>query len=492
MSLQEKCPPMIFEDNFIERVNIAWRIEPAEQDPVNPLLESAYPWDSASPCVGHGTVLKDPVDGMYKAWVVSAEEVLDYNIYRPSNYEFRICYFCSEDGVNWQRPELDINSYPGYEKTNIVFDYPSGGRSTYASVFVDPDENPEEPYEIFVYRDVAYKNPALCVEGFGQQSAENPSKARELYYGLYRYRSKDGLHWRGVEGPLEFKSGDTLYVHKNRDGGYVAHHKNGIPSFPGGYVPYDIGAGECRINLRKTSADGTEWSESAPIMMPDWKDHQGDQIMETGYFPYGRGIIGLTSVYHATSQTMDLQFAASIDGIKWCRPSRRSCLPLAPLGDYGGGMIWPTRTLVETGDRLYVYYGATDGLHGDIYALTANAYRPFSGAFCRASWEKGRMWAVVPASGGEIEARLTTPLCNCTGMELLINAVTVNDGEITAELLDNERKPIKGFTRESSIAFKGDKKFASLKWKGMDTLPTKEVSIRFYLKKARLYGFEWK
>ena len=106
--------------------------------------------------------------------------------------------------------------------------------------------------------------------------------------------------------------------------------------------------------------------------------------------------------------------------------------------------------------------------------------------------EKGRMWAAVPAAGGQMEARLTTRPLPCMGKTLYINAVTVKDGQITAELLDDKSRPIKGFTRDDSLPFTGDEKFAELKWQGGETPQIGPASVRFYLKKARLYGFKWR
>src|SRR5579863_647190 len=55
-------PPMIFEDDFAMRQNVAWRVEKGKFDPANPLMLPAFPWDSAC-CFNGGTVLKDPIDG---------------------------------------------------------------------------------------------------------------------------------------------------------------------------------------------------------------------------------------------------------------------------------------------------------------------------------------------------------------------------------------------------------------------------------------------
>ena len=114
------------------------------------LLEPRYPWDSASPCTGHGTVLRDPIDGRWKGWFVAVQENLNH---ARGKHDFRLVHVVSEDGRQWTRPELDLCPFEGYPRTNIVFDYESGGRTTYASVFVDPEACPEEPYEMFCLRD---------------------------------------------------------------------------------------------------------------------------------------------------------------------------------------------------------------------------------------------------------------------------------------------------------------------------------------------------
>jgi len=166
---------MMFADNFSERCNVGWRVEQATLDPNNPLLEPEYPWESAAPCIGHGTVLKDPMDGKFKGWFVCQEEDVNYV---QGAHERRLAYAESEDGSHWYRPMLDLCPYPGYPKTNIMFDYDSGGRSTYASVFIDPDENPDEPYEMFVLRNPAWRCPTFNVAGFGQKPL---SSAAEVY-----------------------------------------------------------------------------------------------------------------------------------------------------------------------------------------------------------------------------------------------------------------------------------------------------------------------
>jgi hypothetical protein len=484
-------PPMIFADDFVEHCKIAWRIEQAVPDPANPLLEPKFPWDDAVVGCGHGTALKDPIDGKFKAWVTSLAEDLNY---KRGESQFRLTYLESDDGVDWRRPELDFCAFPGHPKTNVLFDFDSGGRTTYASVFIDPDENEAEPYEMFCFRDPGFRCASMTVAGFSQA---RPASLQELYngpnrtYGLYRYRSSDGLHWRPVEGPIDLKSGDTCNIHRDPALGYVAHHKDSFPAPAGGFVPYDVASGQVRVNMRRTSPDGTHWSDRQVLMAADWLDHQADQIMEVGRYPYRDGFIGLTAIYHAASQTQDLQFGASRDGLSFWRPfPRQPCLPNAPFGEYGGSFIWPTRTLIEHEGRLHIYYAGLECLHGDVYDRDESCTH-FHGAWCRASWEVGRLWAAASAEGGLCPGHLTTGPVDQADRALSINARTRPGGKIEVELLDEALNPLPGFTREDCNPFAGDEKFAAMAWGDQGALPRDGLHVRFWITRGFLYGFEW-
>ena len=56
--------------DFPEKHNIAWRIELAQDDPANPLIEPKYPWDAGS-IASYGTVMLDPTDDLWKMWYIS-------------------------------------------------------------------------------------------------------------------------------------------------------------------------------------------------------------------------------------------------------------------------------------------------------------------------------------------------------------------------------------------------------------------------------------
>jgi hypothetical protein len=105
--------------------------------------------------------------------------------------------------------------------------------------------------------------------------------------------------------------------------------------------------GLVHLNARRTSPDGPAWSPPEVIIQPDWLDPHDQQFMELTPMKARGGYVGLLSCYNVREHTVDFQLAGSADGRLWSRPSRRPTLPVSPLGDYGGGMLWPTHEFIE-------------------------------------------------------------------------------------------------------------------------------------------------
>src|SRR5438552_714150 len=64
---ENQALPFLMAEDFEDLDFCAWRIEPGQPDSHNPLLEPAMPWDAGG-VLAHGTVLHDPIDGLWKAW----------------------------------------------------------------------------------------------------------------------------------------------------------------------------------------------------------------------------------------------------------------------------------------------------------------------------------------------------------------------------------------------------------------------------------------
>jgi len=494
--------PLLMPDDFDQMHVVFWRVEPAVPDAANPLIEGDTPWDAGG-VMTHGTVLRDPIDGLYKAWIICtppAEELAEVST--RNHYFRRLCYFESPDGVDWTRPKLPDSALGEHEVTNVVFDDTDDGGTQYASVSVDP-ANRAWPYEMFVYRNM-----------YGRTEPGHTH--------LHQHRSRDGKTWEPVHGPIKgpFTS-DVCFIYPARsldpdgDAGYVAYYRVGAPD-PEATIPvYEGGGTTTRQLFRAESRDGREWTDAEKIIMRDERDHRDTQYMELVPQRVPGGYLGVVSIYHPITQTLDLRLAASRDGRRWWFPDRRPCLDNPPLGEYGSGMTWQSKNLVAEGDRLYVYYGGMEGLHRPIVDTRGQGFRrigldtvldrahgflPFNSALCRASWRADRLYALVSAAGGPTVGMAVTKPRELAGRPLCVNFLTrppkksrkpgFDEGYLQVELLDAEGDPLPGFTRDDCPRLKGDHRALVVKWTGGDRSPAEAARVKFYLKRAFLYGFE--
>lgn len=502
--------PLLMPDDFESLELAGWRIEQAVPDPHNPLLEPEMPWDAGG-IMGHGTVLHDPIDGLWKAWQVSmpAETKLD-GLKSMHGANRRLTYLESKDGMKWYRPMLSLVPWPGHPKTNILLDFDSGGTAQYASVMIDTS-NKAEPYEMFIFRSPS-RNGTVASQ-LGSLGSVGFLPGPHEKYGLYRYRSKDGKDWKLKEGPLPIRgSTDVCYVYREANGSYVAYFKMYPPREPGDrIIVYDNNGKQLLRRVgRATSPDGTHWSDSAVVLGRDFRDAGFAQFLEICPIPVEGGYVGLVNFYDAALQTMCLQFAASRDGITWWRPDLRPALPNGPLGDYGGGLIWQMKQPLIEGDRMYVYYSGSEGLHSTIIdtrfqpqievggqsvlgARTGNhkSTLPYYGALCRASWQPDRLWALAPSAGGPLPAVAVTKQGRYGGQSIAVNVHVKHGGAMTAELLDEADKPLPGFATANCIPVTGDHRSIELEWSGGKHAPATTAKIRFVLRRAFLYGYQW-
>lgn len=494
--------PLLLPDAFESLHLVSWRVEPGVPDPRNPLLAPGRPWDAGG-VMAHGTVLRDPLDGRWKAWQVStpAEPVLD-GLQARHERQRRLTYLESPDGVRWERPALPFVRWPGHERTNILLDLDSGGTAVYASVLVNPGD-PAWPYEMFVMRGPLYGGRAENRVG------HLPGPADRL--GTYRYRSRDGKAWELREGPIHPAvggGGDVSYVYRDPDGSYFSYFKTYPPARPGDrLIPYDNNPrGGLRSVARRTSPDGRTWGDDQLVLTRDWRDPDYAQFLEICPVRVDGGYIALVTVYDAVIQTMCLQLAASRDGLHWWRPDRRPALPNAPLGDYGGGMIWQMHHPIVEGETLYVYYAGSEGLHGEIHdsrlqpQIAVGGDRvggmqkptlPFNTALCRAAWEFDRLWALVASAGGATQGEAVTRPQQAAGRTLAVNARVKEGGALLAELLDGSGRPLPGFTADDCAAVTGDHHRTTFAWRGGAVAPAAAERVRFVLRRAFLYGFAW-
>jgi hypothetical protein len=493
--------PLLMPDDFSDLHLCGWRIEPGEVGPENPLLEGILPWNSGG--VGaHSSVFHDPIDGLWKGYLMcTPPETSSKDWHSPWNtpcHGYRhTCYFESNDGVEWRAPELGIYPWKDHQNTNALFDLHEGS-SQYSSIMVLEDD-PDWQYELFILRE-----PSALAQPFKG-------------YGYYRYRSRDAKTWEYWEGPIvEPMSGDLAFFYRD-NGKYVAYYRLALPKQEGDHVPIYEDSARRSVYRAISDDDGSTWKvdENAVLLTADDRDHRDTQYQELVPLKVNGGYIGMITMYLPITQTLNVRLALSRDGQSWWMPDRRPCLPNAPLGDYGGGMIWQSQNLHVIDGHLYLYYGGAEGPHRIIHETRAPGVKigmddcidhgahfiPFNAALCRANWRFDRVHALCAAAGGPLVGEATTKKQDLAGKPLNVNIKTrpakkadtpgIDEGHLQVELLDGEEKPIKGFTREDCATLKGDHTDLAVSWKGGDRAPAGAAQARFYLKRTLFYGFEF-
>lgn len=392
-----------------------------------------------------------------------------YQILNQGNH---VGYAESTDGIHWTKPELGIVQFEGARANNLV-----------VSAFDPNATNGGQCH-----------NPSVV-----RAPAGSPADARYALFGFDSRRgharaawSADGLHWRYTADdetkPL-FSSSDVVnFAYDPYRTRYLATWKTRNRRGRAVGVAW--------------SPDGRTWTKpwDGPVFAADDLDPDTTQIYGMPVFPYQGLYVGLPWIYHAryfrfgqysvaklheaqadSPRTMDVQLAWSWDLVNWTRPpDRRPFLARGNRGTWNAGMVVTARAPVVVGDRLFFYYGGTDGVHDDrrVRAAIGLATLRLDG-FCSL--------AAGPTEGSVITRR--EPLL---APRVQINARTAADGEIRCEILDRRNRPLPGFSRADCVPFRGDAVAHSLCWQ-LAEIPLdqrrQDYKLRFWLRNASLFSY---
>jgi len=391
----------------------------------------------------YGTALWDDEASQFKLWYSThsyASEAASY-----------LCYATSEDGLVWDRPELD--AVPG---TNIVLD---SDRYTHGpSVLRDAAEvDPSRRYKLLM----------------------RPRSASGIH-GIVAMVSADGIHWRAQqdEPVIAAPSDSHIGLYRDRQTGlYRASCR--------------ARSADRRVWLCE-SADFREWTRPALIVEPDGDDSPQTQIYGMQMSPYGSYVLGWLSMYRTREEdmgwskmegTMDCQLAYSRDGHCWHRGGRDSRLiPVGEPGAWDAGGVIPSTAPVYLPEEIRFYYSGMPWSHNhgqDDESLTecmgAASLRPDGFVGLRAG-----------SGGGEI---LTRPFA-AHGPDIRVNA-DARGGEIRIEVCDAAGQAIDGLGAEDCLPLTGDGVSQEVSWKreaAAGAMVRRPIRLRILARRAELYS----
>ena len=459
---------LFVDDTVIERMdNLKKVMNRPKKYPDNPVLVGDQPWEGEQ-LILYGAVIYDEDEKLFKMW---------YSVYTADLKEQLLCYATSRDGIKWDKPVINQA-----EQSNVI---PGFRAANPPSVFKDVHEpDPARRYKMLY--------------GAGQ-----PRK-----YTTNAAYSPDGLSWTPEQANPVIPHSDTLNscfwdpVRRR----YVAHVRFGPPN--------------TRWVSLTESLDFVHWSPKVTVLKPSSIDepfetkHYGMRVL-----PYEGTLLGVLSAYHGETirpipademwrDRTNVQLAFSRDGLTWQRvgeagaisdsgkqEGKRDWKPIAeratflPYGtsrkaDWDWGQVYPFDPPLIVGDQIWFYYQGLKGRHWFKYHKD-----PLDSGFGLATLRLDGFVSVDAAQAGT----LTTRRFIAIGDTLVINA-KADGGEIRVEAIDALGRVIPGFSKEACTPIRGDSVRHVVSWKGgpnCHQLQARPIKLRFHLKTASLFSFEF-
>ncbi len=446
----------LFVDNFLVA---ECSLAPAHHQPVkypaNPVFFPQIAWErngTLPPCTVPkcGGIWYDPQRGKVRMWYMAS-------------YLGVMAHAESQDGLHWERTDNDV--VPG---TNLILPpefHPDSG-----TVFIDPAGGPDARYKMLI------REPGGFFPG-------------------RLYASADGFHWKelGQTGPMDDRS--TMF--------YNPFRKKWVQSIRAWLPP------RCRCRLYWEHADfirSGAWAKGEPPFWcgSDCLDEAGDdapQLYNLDAVAYESVMLGLFQILKGppnhigeatgTPKLTELTVGFSRDGFHWHRPCRRAFIGARrEPGSWEYGYVESTGGVcLIAGDELWFYYSAYAG----------DPTRIGQGWQVNGMYGNGAVGLAKLRRDGftSLQARfpgasvLTRPVRFSAGEYLFVNANTAGS-DLSAEVLDEQGKPLEGFEEAACVPFVGNSTCARIRWKNRDTLAAlrnRPVRFRFRLDRGALYAF---
>jgi len=532
----------LFVDDFmIERLTGRAGLRLHQPTPREVVFVFDAPWEGSGS--GYHNIFKDGNNYRMYYKGVQIDPVKETDPKKHTSYlkAVPLCYAESDDGIHWRRPSLGLNEFNGSKDNNIVL---LGG--TMDGVDIDPgaaavfkDENPAAPADArykailmsrnptrglvvlksadglrwslltkqavitagaFDSQNLAFWDPSLggyraywryfsrdprdatltqtsggltpratqgAVLGYGQ-SIEGAS----VHLGVRSIRtatSKDLIHW---EAMANLRYGDSpeehLYTNQVKPYPRAPHLLIGIPTR---YVERELKGGSLDDARAPAGPEKTRlWSASLRAL-PELKERE----LRSG-----------ASERYGAALTEGV-LMASRDGVNFKRWNEAFVPPGIErdgVWNYGQNfMAWymvETRSADAAAPNELSFYGTESMWTGKSNELRRHTLRL-----------DGFVSVQAPRAGGE----LLTKSFRFRGSRLTLNFATSAVGSVQVEVQSEDGRPLPGFTLADCEETFGDTVERPVTWKkGTDvsSLAGKAVRLRFVLKDANLYAFQFK
>lgn len=436
---------------FRSATNVSLRVHPARKTGER-ILEADQPWEDAS--LNWFSVLQ--AQGKFRMWY----ECYDREGW-PTTNDTSFCYAESVDGRHWTKPKLNLVSYHGSTRNNILFREigPTGAFSRVhgAGVFLDPTATPEARFK--------------CVSQ-GMFARSHPP------YRIAGMTSPDGLHWTRLPGPICDVFADSQYS---------AFWDSNLNA----YVMYGRVNGRGRALGRTVTRDFTHF-EPPQLVLENQPTRDLYNPAAVKYAGAANAYLMFPSVYDHRSDTLEIHLAVSRDGIHWRFPDPRiPFIALGATGEFDCGSLYLGQGIIHVRDELWHYYSGSPLRHEqaklELMIQPANR-RLYSRA-------RLRLDGYVSVQAGEHVGILTTPPLQIQGRRLELNVAVQPGGRLGVGILDAAGNPIPGLSPDDCVPVTGDHIRQRVRWRSKAKLASHTASpvcLTFRMTRADLFAFQFR
>jgi hypothetical protein len=454
---------LFIDDFLIESTDLKRRFHQPKYHEKSPVLKPEMAWEKSKTAAFAAPfsdgVWFDSKQKMFMMWYRSATG--------------RTCLALSKDGVEWKRPELDLEP-----TSNVVL---KSNRDA-ATVMLDHQADDEkERFKLFEAR--TKKSPyhiALRVSADGKKWSDEvkvsgPSWDRStIFYNPFRslwvasIRGHDHVGQEGVHRLRCYREANNA-----RDVLGWTQHTDLVAK--GDYIPGDLQPWVAADKLDPRNPD------------PRFK-HIEPQLYNLDVFPYESLLVGLFTIWqgpdnetcHALGihKRNEVLVGFSRDGFHWDRSNRNRFLGVSedPKAWNAGNVQSVGGGCLVVGDKLYFYCSGRTMQPAD------------SGATGLATMRRD---GFASMDAGDVQGSLTTKLLKFSGANLFVNLESQRGG-LQVEVMDEQGKVIEEFSRDKCLPLVGDSAKVMVRWRGgkdLSSLVGKPVRLRFYLTNGSLYSF---
>jgi hypothetical protein len=453
---------LFIDDFLIESTNLKREFHKPKKYIGNPVLKPDTQLEKGNDglpvaCPKDGGVWWDPVHNVFKMWY-------------EAGWIGSMAYATSVDGINWERPNLDITI-----GTNQLL---PGYRPDSTTVFLDHEtKNPAERFKMFL------RGPNFLgrFEGFSMVSP-------------------DGIHWSepvptgycGDRSTMFYNPFRKKWVYSIRSGG-----------------PLKSGHGRARYYHEHTDfLAGARWNNEEPVFWtgadrldpPDPIIGEKAQLYNLSAVAYESLMLGFHQIHlgppnnecqkEGMPKITELKLSFSRDGFHWYRPDRDAFIPATRQpGDWERGYVQSVGGICTVvGDQLWFYY---IGFQGDPNNRHEDGMK--SGMYANGSTGIAvlRRDGFASMFSNDDGGTLITRPVSFNGKHLFVNSDCAK-GELIVEILDASNSVIHMFSKDNCIPVTTNSTIQPVRWKGIKDLSSlvgKKIRLRFYLKNGHLYSF---